>query len=123
MEPRLNMLSSDFAMKFAKQFNSAGALVTGSALPASTQELASQVQAQRGLARVHGVLGVHVEADGAAVDLPHRHHQRLQPLQRHHPADRRRLHPRPVGVTRPEPDPGPMDVPPLALLARRYWPR
>lgn len=39
MEPRLNILGSEFAMKFAKQINAVGATVTGSSLPAATQEL------------------------------------------------------------------------------------
>jgi AhpD family alkylhydroperoxidase len=39
MEPRLNAFNSELLMKFSKQINSAGATVTGSALPAATQEL------------------------------------------------------------------------------------
>jgi AhpD family alkylhydroperoxidase len=39
MEPRLDILGSEFAMKFAKQINAVGATVTGSSLPAATQEL------------------------------------------------------------------------------------
>jgi AhpD family alkylhydroperoxidase len=39
MEPRLSVMGSDFAMNFAKHINSAGALVTQSTLPRTTQEL------------------------------------------------------------------------------------
>jgi AhpD family alkylhydroperoxidase len=39
MEPRLSFQESTVAVKFAKHINSAGAVVTGSALPAPTQEL------------------------------------------------------------------------------------
>ncbi len=39
MEPRLNPYSSPLTMKFVKHINSAGALVSHSALPAATQEL------------------------------------------------------------------------------------
>ena len=47
MDARLNLYGNTVAAKFAKYINSAGAVVTGSALPAATQELvkirASQV--------------------------------------------------------------------------------
>ena len=39
MDARLNLYDNAVATKFAKQINSAGAVVTGSALPAATQEL------------------------------------------------------------------------------------
>ena len=39
MEARLNYFGTDIAMKFAKYINSAGGVVTSSALPAVTQEL------------------------------------------------------------------------------------
>ena len=39
MEARLSYFDNDIAMKFAKHINSAGAVVTGSSLPAATQEL------------------------------------------------------------------------------------
>jgi len=39
MDARLNLYSNTVAAKFAKYINSAGAVVTGSALPGATQEL------------------------------------------------------------------------------------
>ncbi len=39
MEARLGYFDNDIAMKFAKHINSAGAVLTHSALPAATQEL------------------------------------------------------------------------------------
>ncbi|MGB6455120.1 MAG: carboxymuconolactone decarboxylase family protein [Streptosporangiaceae bacterium] len=39
MDPRLSYFDSDVAMKFVKYINSAGAVVSGSGLPAATQEL------------------------------------------------------------------------------------
>jgi len=39
MDARLNLYDNAVAAKFAKYINSAGAVVTGSALPAATQEL------------------------------------------------------------------------------------
>ncbi len=39
MEARLNLLGNSLAMKFGKYINSDGAVVSGSALPAATQEL------------------------------------------------------------------------------------
>ena len=39
MEARLTYFDNDIAMQFAKRINSAGAVLTGSALPAATQEL------------------------------------------------------------------------------------
>ena len=39
MEARLNYFGNDVARKFAKSINSAGAVLTGSTLPAATQEL------------------------------------------------------------------------------------
>ena len=39
MDARLNVYGNTVAAKFAKYINSAGAVVTGSALPAATQEL------------------------------------------------------------------------------------
>jgi AhpD family alkylhydroperoxidase len=39
MDARLNLYDNAVATKFAKHINSAGAVVTGSALPAATQEL------------------------------------------------------------------------------------
>jgi AhpD family alkylhydroperoxidase len=39
MDARLDYFDSDIAMKIAKHINSAGAVVTGSSLPAATQEL------------------------------------------------------------------------------------
>jgi AhpD family alkylhydroperoxidase len=49
MDARLSYFDKDITMKFAKYINSAGAVVTGSSLPAATQELvklrASQINA------------------------------------------------------------------------------
>ena len=39
MDARLNYFGNDIALKFGKYINSAGAVVTSSALPAATQEL------------------------------------------------------------------------------------
>ena len=39
MDARLSYFDNDITMKFAKYINSAGAVVTGSSLPAATQEL------------------------------------------------------------------------------------
>jgi len=39
MEARLDFYGSSFTAKFAKYINSAGAVLTGSALPSATQEL------------------------------------------------------------------------------------
>ena len=39
MDARLSYFDNDIAMKFARHINSAGAVVTGSSLPAATQEL------------------------------------------------------------------------------------
>ena len=39
MEARLTYFDNDIAMQFAKRINAAGAVLTGSALPAATQEL------------------------------------------------------------------------------------
>src|SRR5260370_33442244 len=39
MDARLSYFDNDIAMKFAKHINSAGAVVTGSSLPAAAQEL------------------------------------------------------------------------------------
>jgi AhpD family alkylhydroperoxidase len=57
MEPRLNYFSSDLAAKFAKHINSAGAVVSKSALPAKTQELvkirASQINGCASCTEMH----------------------------------------------------------------------
>jgi alkylhydroperoxidase family enzyme len=39
MDARLNLYGNPVLAKFAKHINSAGAILTGSALPAATQEL------------------------------------------------------------------------------------
>jgi AhpD family alkylhydroperoxidase len=57
MDARLNLYGSTVASKFAKHINSAGAVVTGSALPAATQELvkirASQINGCAGCTDMH----------------------------------------------------------------------
>ena len=57
MDARLNLFGSTVAAKFAKYINSAGAVVTGSALPATTQELvkirASQINGCAGCTDMH----------------------------------------------------------------------
>lgn len=57
MEARLSYHGNGIAMKFAKHINSAGAVVTGSALPATTQELvkirASQINGCSGCLDMH----------------------------------------------------------------------
>ena len=57
MEARINLYGSAFVEKFAKAVNSAGAVVTGSTLPAATQELvkirASQVNGCSGCTDMH----------------------------------------------------------------------
>ena len=57
MDARLNLYGNTVVAKFAKYINSAGAVVTGSALPASTQELvkirASQINGCAGCTDMH----------------------------------------------------------------------
>jgi AhpD family alkylhydroperoxidase len=57
MEARFNFYGNTFATKFAKHINSAGAVVTQSALPAATQELvkirASQINGCAGCTDMH----------------------------------------------------------------------
>ena len=57
MDARLNLYGNAVAAKVAKHINSAGAVVTGSALPAATQELvkirASQVNGCSGCTDMH----------------------------------------------------------------------
>jgi AhpD family alkylhydroperoxidase len=57
MEARLNYFGNTVAAKFAKYINSAGAVVTGSGLPAATQELvkirASQINGCAGCLDMH----------------------------------------------------------------------
>ena len=57
MEARLNVYDSTVLAKFAKHINSAGALLTGSSLPAVTQELvkirASQINGCSGCTDMH----------------------------------------------------------------------
>src|SRR6516165_9690992 len=57
MDARLNLYDNAVAAKVAKHINSAGAVVTGSALPAATQELvkirASQVNGCSGCTDMH----------------------------------------------------------------------
>ena len=57
MDARLNLYGNTVVAKFAKYINSAGAVVTGSALPAATQELvkirASQVNGCSGCTDMH----------------------------------------------------------------------
>jgi len=57
MEARINMYGSAFVGKFAKALNSAGEVVTGSTLPAATQELvkirASQINGCSGCTDMH----------------------------------------------------------------------
>jgi AhpD family alkylhydroperoxidase len=57
MDARLNFYGSALAAKFAKYINSAGAVVTGSQLPAATQELvkirASQINGCSGCTDMH----------------------------------------------------------------------
>ena len=57
MDARLNLYGNTIVAKFAKYINSAGAVVTGSALPATTQELvkirASQINGCAGCTDMH----------------------------------------------------------------------
>jgi AhpD family alkylhydroperoxidase len=57
MEARLDLYGSTLAAKFAKYINSAGAVLTGSALPSATQELvkirASQINGCAGCLDMH----------------------------------------------------------------------
>ena len=57
MEARINVYGSAFVGKFGKALNSAGAVVTGSTLPAATQELvkirASQINGCSGCTDMH----------------------------------------------------------------------
>ena len=57
MDARLNLFDNTVVAKFAKYINSAGAVVTGSALPATTQELvkirASQINGCAGCTDMH----------------------------------------------------------------------
>jgi len=57
MDARLNLYGNTVVAKFAKYINSAGAVVTGSALPATTQELvkirASQINGCAGCTDMH----------------------------------------------------------------------
>jgi AhpD family alkylhydroperoxidase len=57
MEARLDFYSSTLAAKFVKHINSAGAVLTGSALPSATQELvkirASQINGCAGCLDMH----------------------------------------------------------------------
>jgi AhpD family alkylhydroperoxidase len=57
MDARLNLYDNNVAAKFAKYINSAGAVVTGSPLPAATQELvkirASQINGCAGCTDMH----------------------------------------------------------------------
>ena len=57
MDARLNLYGNTIVAKFAKYINSAGAVVTGSALPAATQELvkirASQINGCSGCTDMH----------------------------------------------------------------------
>jgi AhpD family alkylhydroperoxidase len=57
MDARLNPYGNDVSAKFAKYINSAGAVVTGSSLPAATQELvkirASQINGCSGCTDMH----------------------------------------------------------------------
>jgi AhpD family alkylhydroperoxidase len=57
MDARFNLFGNTVASKFAKYINSAGAVVTGSALPATTQELvkirASQINGCAGCTDMH----------------------------------------------------------------------
>ena len=57
MEARLDFYGSSFTAKFAKYINSAGAVLTGSALPSATQELvkirASQINGCAGCLDMH----------------------------------------------------------------------
>jgi AhpD family alkylhydroperoxidase len=57
MEARINLYGNAFAGKFAKALNSVGAVMTGSTLPAATQELvkirASQINGCSGCTEMH----------------------------------------------------------------------
>jgi AhpD family alkylhydroperoxidase len=73
MEARLNYHGSDFAMKFAKHINSAGALLAGTALPAATQELvkirASQINGCAGCLDMHTKEAAHAGESQVRLNL------------------------------------------------------
>jgi AhpD family alkylhydroperoxidase len=67
MDARLNFHGNDMAAKFGKYINSAGAVVTDSALPATTQELVKiRASPINGCA---GCTNVFTEAERAALEL------------------------------------------------------
>jgi AhpD family alkylhydroperoxidase len=73
MEARLNLFDSSIAPKFSKYINSAGALLTGSSLPATTQELvkirASQVNGCSGCTDMHTKDALHAGESQVRLNL------------------------------------------------------
>ena len=73
MEPRLGYQDSPIAMKFAKQINSAGAVVTASTLPAPTQELvkirASQINGCGACTDMHTKDALHAGESQVRINL------------------------------------------------------
>ncbi len=73
MEARLSYYQSGIAAKFAKHLNSAGAVVTGSALPAPTQELvkirASQINGCSGCLDMHTKDAAHAGESAVRLNL------------------------------------------------------
>ena len=73
MDPRLSYHGNTMAAKFAKCINSAGAVVTGSALPAATQELvkvrASQINGCAGCLDMHTKDALHAGESQVRLNL------------------------------------------------------
>ena len=73
MEARLNLFDSSIAPKFSKYINSAGAVLTGSSLPATTQELvkirASQVNGCSGCTDMHTKDALHAGESQVRLNL------------------------------------------------------
>jgi AhpD family alkylhydroperoxidase len=73
MEARFNFYGNEFAAKFAKYINSAGGVVTKSALPATTQELvkirASQVNGCSGCTDMHTKDALHAGESQTRLNL------------------------------------------------------
>ena len=73
MEARLNLFDNSLAPKFAKHINSAGAVLTGSSLPATTQELvkirASQINGCSGCTDMHTKDALHAGQSQVRLNL------------------------------------------------------
>jgi AhpD family alkylhydroperoxidase len=73
MEARLNTWGNNVASKFAKHINSAGAVLTGSSLPATTQELvkirASQINGCSGCLDMHTKDALHAGESQVRLNL------------------------------------------------------